>query len=585
MNSKFRILCLICVAFPVLLTSCSDSVSPLRSPLSHKLDTLFSEYIRPHEPGYAVLIRKEGKTIFRDGYGLSQVELSVPITPETVFRIVDLTKQFTATAILMLEDQGALSLNDPITQYVPDYPVANDTIRIRHLLAHSSGIINFTSSEAWLKKRREDLSPRELIDTVKDEPMKFTPGSASSFNNTGYILLGLIAERAAGIPFEKFIEDHICAPLGLENTRFEHHEEIVPNRANGYLLTAGTVANAEYIGMRALYPGFGLLSTIDDLAVWYDAQVKGTLLSNKNHKRYLTPFELDDGSSTMFTGEGVVDSVRNRPAIIVRGYITGYSIASIRLVEEDILVIVLSNTFWREPDVTTLALRAAGIILEDPYPEWTENPQPIEVIDRYVGVYRINEKTVRYVTRQGNRLFTQRAGYRKLEPIPAGDGIFFYPNSLSYCEFVINDSDVVTHMLLHMADLHERAERTDEPLPIPPEPIEIELHEFERFIGEYELESGHRFTIFTDTNRELWEKRRMGLFDGVRFSIFKNTRRFMIQSEGYDPAEIYATSPTEFLLVTGDTIINFVLKNDGTVDHVLIKGSNGIETALPVSRT
>ena len=170
----------------------------------------------------------------------------------------------------------------------------------------------------------------------------------------------------------------------------------------------------------------------------------------------------------MFTGEGVVDSVRNRPAIIVRGYITGYSIASNstrgrRYSGDSVVEYILAGTGCDyvgryEPRESFLKILI---------PNGRKNPQPIEVIDRYVGVYRINEKTVRYVTRQGNRLFTQRAGYRKLEPIPAGDGIFFYPNSLSYCEFVINDSDVVTHMLLHMADLQERAERTDEPLPIP----------------------------------------------------------------------------------------------------------------------
>ena len=141
--------------FPVLLTSCSDSVSPLRSPLSHKLDTLFSEFIRPHEPGYAVLIRKRGEDHFsgRDT-DYPRWKLSIPITPETVFRIVDLTKQFTATAILMLEDQGALSLNDPITPIRSRLSQwANDTIRIRHLLAHSSRY-HPTSllRKPWLKK-------------------------------------------------------------------------------------------------------------------------------------------------------------------------------------------------------------------------------------------------------------------------------------------------------------------------------------------------------------------------------------------------------------------------------------------------
>ena len=584
MKSKLNILYAFFIALALMYISCSNSTSPLRSPLHHKLDTLFSEYIRPHEPGYAVLVRKAGKTILRDGYGLSQVELAVPITPETVFRTVDLTKQFTATAILMLEDQGALSLDDPITRFLSDYPVMNDTIRIRHLLAHSSGIANFTSSETWLEKRREDLSSLQLIDMVKNEPVKFSPGSASSFNNTGYIILGIIIERASGMPFEQFVEDHICAPLDLKDTRFEHYEEIVPNRANGYIVAADEVRNAEYIGMRALLPGFGLLSTIDDIASWYDAQMKGTLLSEENHRRYLTPFELDDGSPTRFTGEGMTDSVRNRPSILVRGYISGFSFSIIRIIDEDILVVVLSNLFWREPDVTTLALRAAGIVLEDPYPEWTESPQPIEIIDRYVGVYRIDDKTVRYVTRQGNRLFTQRSGYRKLEPKSAGNGIFFYPNSLSYCEFVLNDSDVVTHMFLHMADRIERAERTDEPLPVTPEPIELTLHAFEPFIGEYELESGHRFRIFTDTNRELWEKRRMGLFDGVQFSVFKNTRRFMLQSDGYAPAEIYPTAPTEFRVVRGETTLSFKLDENDVVDRVIIVSSNGLETARPISK-
>jgi len=158
-------------------------------------------------PGYAVLIQKNGKTIYEKAIGMANLENSVPLTPNHIFRIGSITKQFTAVAILQLMEQGKLKLDDEITKFIPDYPTHGQKITIQHLLNHTSGIKSYTSMESWDSEvRKKDFTPETLIDLFKDEPMDFNPGEEFRYNNSGYILLGYIIEVITGDSYENYIE-------------------------------------------------------------------------------------------------------------------------------------------------------------------------------------------------------------------------------------------------------------------------------------------------------------------------------------------------------------------------------------------
>jgi len=200
MRRAFLSLCiLVLLAAPARAAISNDD-------LSRYADQLFSRAYPAGEPGAAVLIVKDGQVLLRKGYGLANLELGVPMRPEMVFEIASLTKQFTAAAILLLQERGKLAVTDDITKYLPDYPTHGRTITIENLLSHTSGIPEVTALPEWWPRHREDLTPQQLIGLFKDKPLDFNPGEKQSYSNSGYILLGAIVEKASGKSYEDFVE-------------------------------------------------------------------------------------------------------------------------------------------------------------------------------------------------------------------------------------------------------------------------------------------------------------------------------------------------------------------------------------------
>src|SRR5262245_36905600 len=172
--------------------------------LETAINEVLEKSFKPNEPGAAVIVVKDGRVIFRKGYGMANLELGVPVEPDMIFRIGSVTKQFTAVAILMLAEQGKLSLNDEITKFLPEYPTQGHKITVEHLLTHTSGIKSYTGLPEWRPLWRKDVTMRELIDLFKDKPMEFAPGERWNYNNSAYVLLGAIIEKVSGQSYADF---------------------------------------------------------------------------------------------------------------------------------------------------------------------------------------------------------------------------------------------------------------------------------------------------------------------------------------------------------------------------------------------
>ncbi|KPV51568.1 beta-lactamase, partial [Kouleothrix aurantiaca] len=219
------------------------------SSLAQQIDALAHELYAPDAPGAALIAVRDGETILRRGYGMAQLELGVAIEPEMVFRIGSITKQFTAVAILMLAGQGRLALNDPITRFLPDYPMGDARITVEHLLTHTSGIRSYTDMPEWLPLWRKDFTLTELIGLFKNEPMRFAPGTRWAYNNSGYILLGAMIEAVSGVSYESFLQQHIFDPLGMRHSCYDNTLRIVSGRVAGYEKEPDGYRNAEYLSM------------------------------------------------------------------------------------------------------------------------------------------------------------------------------------------------------------------------------------------------------------------------------------------------------------------------------------------------
>jgi CubicO group peptidase (beta-lactamase class C family) len=206
-----------------------------------------------------------------------------PLTPDTVLRIASLTKQFTATAILMLVDEGKIKLDDDITAYLPDYPTKGKKITIEHLLTHTSGIVSFTSKpDLDLAK---EYTVQQMIDSFKNDPLEFEPGSRYKYNNSGYFLLGAIIEKVSGKTYDKFVEERIFVPLGMTRTAYEGHERTKAERAQGYMHSEQGFVPSAVMSMSVPYAAGALVSTVDDLARWDAAVSSGKLLKASSWHR------------------------------------------------------------------------------------------------------------------------------------------------------------------------------------------------------------------------------------------------------------------------------------------------------------
>lgn len=175
------------------------------------MDALLGRYYKADQPGAAVLVMKEGKVVFKKGYGLAHVELGVPLQPDMVFRIGSVTKQFTAAAVLLLAEEGKVDLQAPVGRYLKDLPAAWEKVTVEQLLNHTSGIPSYTNDHAYMAGMREDLTPVRILERVRAQPLLFEPGTNHRYTNTGYVVLGMLLERLSGKPYGEVLQKRLEA--------------------------------------------------------------------------------------------------------------------------------------------------------------------------------------------------------------------------------------------------------------------------------------------------------------------------------------------------------------------------------------
>jgi len=439
--------------------------------LAVRLDRILARAYPAGEPGAAVLVEKDGRVVLRKGYGMASLELGVPIRPEMVFRIGSVSKQFLAMAILELAGQGKLALDDDVTRFLPGYPTHGKRITIENLLTHTSGIKSYTNVPGWNRWWREDLSVRQLVDRFKDQPPDFAPGESWLYDNSGYVLLGAIVEKVTGEEVGAWVTAHLLAPLGLVHTYWGDGERIVPGRVSGYQGTAGHYVAIERLILPHHYADGALLSSVDDLARWDRALARGTLARKDLLDRMLTPYRLRDGRSTNYGYGWELWRYEGHEVQEHDGIVNGFKAELLRMPEDRLLVVVLSNSLDHQPAPQTLAVELAALSIGKPLDERKTVHLAPELLDRYVGVYRIDPQTLRMVTRERDRLFTQRQGYPKLEAFAAAPNDFFYQETMDRLRFLTDATGKVTGLLMDRRyGGEERDVRVDEPPPIETKP-------------------------------------------------------------------------------------------------------------------
>lgn len=309
--------------------------------LAHSLDRIVAARFQPTLPGVAVLVARDGRPILRKAYGMANLELGVALRPEHVFRIGSTTKLFTATAIMLLVDEGRIALDAPVKRYLADAPAAWDGVTIAHLLTHTSGIPNLSmDSGYWRTTARLEHTPRELVEPVRDRPLEFAPGSRFAYNNTGYNLLGLVIEQVSGQEYYDFLERRIARPLGLAHTREGSDSRLIPGLVTGY---RGGPAPAWPLAASNYYAAGGLVSTVDDLAAFMLALQSGTLVSAAGVQRMNTSTVLPDGKATGYGYGTWLRTVNGKRLVGHGGYVFNFYSQLEMDIDSNIVAVTLHN--------------------------------------------------------------------------------------------------------------------------------------------------------------------------------------------------------------------------------------------------
>ena len=381
---------------------------PSDKSLAKQFDTWLGGHFKPNEPGISVIVVRDGKAVFRNGYGMANVELGVPIKPEMVFRLGSITKQFTAVAILMLMERGKLALTDRITKFIPKYPTHGHKITIEHLLTHTSGIKSYTDMPEFWKDMKEDKSVEEHIAFFKDQPMDFKPGERWKYNNSGYFLLGAIIEKVSGQTYEAFLKQHIFDKLGMADTHYDLPNKIIAGRVQGYGKNASnTIENAAYISMTRPYAAGSLASSVDDLAKWDAALYANKLLKQSTLKQAWTPLTLKSGKHTHYGYGWAILQDEGATFIEHGGGINGFLTHALRISEQRLYVAALANTMSPALNPDFVASSLALALLGQPYHE----PEPITLskaaLAKFVGRYKIDDQQTVALTLKASQLFIQ----------------------------------------------------------------------------------------------------------------------------------------------------------------------------------
>lgn len=299
---------------------------------------------KQHVPGVSIAVIKDGSLIKAEAYGFADVEHRVPARPDTVFKIGSVSKQFIATGIMLLVQDGRMAVGDKVSKYLPGTPATWEAITIRHLLTHTSGIVREAPGFDPYKLQPEIA----VIETAYPVPLRFTPGERYEYCNVGYFALAEVIQRVSGKPWADFLSERVFIPLGMTATRVTTLADIVPNRARGYAWKEGTLQNED--DWPAVRPSGAFLSTVLDLAKWEAALLGDQVLKAPTKKEMWTPVILNDGRTYPYGFGWQLDdwpagspAPTGEPMIRHGGSMNGFRAAYSRWPSRRLTVIILTN--------------------------------------------------------------------------------------------------------------------------------------------------------------------------------------------------------------------------------------------------
>lgn len=366
----FAVVCLVTATLSIPAQT-PATLAPLNADQVQSIDAFVAaEMARQKIPGLAVGVYSRGTVLLAKGYGLANMELNVPVKPETIFQSGSVGKQFVSATIMMLVEEGKVSLDDSITKYFPDAPATWKPILVRNLLSHTSGLAEYESDERTGPKGpfylRLDFTEDELATKIEAMPIEWAPGSKWAYRNTNYVLLGIMIHKITGKPYPEILAERIFKPLGMTSTRLISDADIIPNRSSGYEIRDGQLKNQEWVSPTFNSTADGALYfNVLDLAKWDAALYTTQLLKQSSLDRIWTVYPLNDGKPNPGSyGFGwSIGEQNHHKRIEHSGAWQGFTCDISRYPDDNIAVVVLTNLDAGHSKPELIAHVVAGMVV------------------------------------------------------------------------------------------------------------------------------------------------------------------------------------------------------------------------------
>lgn len=454
-----------------------------------------AKLLPPDGEGVAIQATQGGKVLFRQAFGLADREAGRHTTPDTIFRIGSVSKQFTAAAILRLAEEGKLSLDDTLTKYFPGWP-NGDAITLRHLLNHRSGLANYTSRPGFMNRVTEPVAPADLIASFRDDPPDFAPGSGFAYSNSGYFLLGEIVAQVSGSSFEDYLRTVFFEPLGLRSTGVFRNDAPPPGAGRGYSFFDEKLVPAVDWDMSRAGGAGALYSTVGDLCLWTEALHGGKVLKPESLALMLAvQAEGDEANGLGQYGMGLYHSTMGGlPVIEHSGGLHGFGSRLAWFPDQQLAIAVLGNALPPPPDGAPAGLlpRVARALLGEAMKK--NEPRVDPTIDpatfaQFVGRYDYGSQ-IQEITVENGRIFGRLTGQKRYEIFPSGPDAFFYKVVDARMQFLRDGEGAVVAVRHQQNGGSFRADRIEESA--------VPESELEKMVGRYQYGPLSVLTISRD---------------------------------------------------------------------------------------
>jgi CubicO group peptidase (beta-lactamase class C family) len=517
------------------------------------IDAYYTTLMNKEAPGIAVLVSKDGKIWYERGFGYADIKGRKVVTPNTKFRIGSVTKQFTAAAILKLQEQNLLSVNDKLSKYIPDFP-RGDEVTIHHLLTHTSGIHSYTSKPDFISNVTRTISEDSLIYSFKNDPYDFNPGENFMYNNSGYFLLGYIIGKVSGKPYGEYLKQTFFDHLQMSNTGVHYAGIQLEEEAHGYASNSGKYDDAINWDMSWAGAAGALYSTLHDLDKWNTALHSGKVLNESSLKAALTPVTLKNGEKpAMNYGYGLMTGkYRGLDLIQHGGGLHGFISQLVYFPKQKLSIVMFSNSMNPEANFDPNKIAEAFV--------WNEMDKqgsnkvatiPIDILKRYTGRYDFMNSAVMQITLEDNKLFAQLSGQGKYEIFPSSQNEFFWKIVDARIKFIENESGVVDHAVFNQngQELNVKKLKEDSIVTIDPALLD-------QYTGKYKF------------------------INDMVITISKEKDKLFAQPTGQNKLQLFPVSDKEFVLKEVNAKLSFMKDENGKVNKAKLH-MNGRDNELP----